>query len=270
MSLSPLDVAQYGQVATLVEFTWGAVSARYAQWTDSIVAQGKTYTALPTMSINYGEQHGGAKDEPATIVVPDTIIPVKFMILRKWFPVQVVISECDPTDPDGTQRTTYKGRVALTSAAKGQNGRVVSVKVAGLKAGLAVRLGLVVVDECQWTFGDRICGVDVGPLTEVGFIYAIEGTVLKIGGLSPRLNYFWNRGIVTVDGHSIGIRAWISGESFNLFRLPPKEWVGQPCTVIAGCDKTLSNCRTKWVNEAQFGAIGTKILSYNPQGEVPP
>ena len=268
MVANPLDVALTASTSTLVKFEWGAGEARYALWTSDVTLNSEVYKALPTMSVDYGEQHGGTKDEPITIKVPDSIEPIKMMINRRWYPVTVTVSECDPSDTAGTQRTTFKGRIAKTSTAKGQEGRVVSVQVEGLKAGLGVRLGLIVANECQWTFGDRICRRDMSGLTADGIITGIFETFVTVGGLPSQANFFWQSGTISVDGYAMGIRAWESGLVFSLFRPPPKEWMARPCVVKAGCNKTPTDC-AKWGRLSVFGAIGTKILDYNPQAEVP-
>lgn len=267
--LNPIDTNQTLSLSSLVKFTWGRNSARYAMWTAPIEFAGETYEALPSMSIDYNEQHGGSKDAPINIVVPDTVFPISAMLFRKWIPISVEVYEVDALNPNTNSRPRFKGRILSTTAAKGQNGRTVTVKVEGIKSAFSMSLGIIVANECQWSFGDRICRKDLTLLTETATISQVEDSLLSISGLSARPDLFWNRGVVTVDGYSIGIRSWTSGTVFNMFRIPPAAWLGQTCSVQAGCDKTAANCKDKWNNISRFGAIGTKCLAYNPQTQVP-
>ncbi len=269
MPNNSLDVATSANMATLIRFTWGwGNEACYALWTADILASGKTYKALPTIEVDYKEQHGGSKDQPIELRMPSSTPPLNRMLFSRFAPVLVTVLECDPTDVLHTLRTTFEGRILRTKKAKGMQNRTVLVTVAGKKRAFAMRLGLIVASSCQWRFGDRICGVSLEDKTESGTVMSCSGSYITIGGLPTRPEITWDKGSVEVDGYVIGIRSWTEGVGFLMVRPPPEDWVGKSCVVVAGCGKLIANCRF-YANEGKFGAIGTKCPNKHPMLKIP-
>lgn len=271
MPPSHLDHDSANQIAVLVEFTWGADVAnvrRYARWTSDVNAGGHDWTALPALNADLGDQHGGTQDVAATIDIQKDAEPVSFMLGKKFVPVTCRILECDPNDPTPTLRKLWKGVVDDVISNFSNAADIVRLVVPGLKANLDTPISLVVVAECQSTFGDpRMCKKDLEPLKETATLAVVSGRLVTLTGLSAHVDFYWHRGWIEYDGFKIGIRHWESGMSFELWREPPEYWDGQAVVVVPGCIKTIAAC-VAWGNLENFSGGGIAMPDYHPQLET--
>lgn len=180
---------------------------------------------------------------------------------------------------DGSDRLRMLFSGRLTLATRNPSGRqgILKLNLVTPKAETQRASGIISDSKCQWTFGDlKTCTKDLGPLTESGSITFINRNALTIIGLAAHPDRYWNKGNVVADGVSIPIKEWISGTTFLLTKLLPKEWEdtvtgfgSKSVSVIPGCDKLADTCLHTWDNLDNFLGIGIAIPTYNPFFENP-
>lgn len=253
MPANPIDVKPANLVATLVSFEYGNPDSptirRYAAWTSNITYEGNVFSALPGLSVEYGNQDGSLSDKPATIEMA-IMDPVDKM--RGTFPpTTVIIRELRP-GTDATARVMWGGKVGR--ATFNHNGNVNTAKLTiighkhSLNTGLSYRLGLF----CQNIFGQGACGFDLAAHTEEGTITAIVGQKVTVPGVPSAGVPNWFRfGEMFVDGFPISIHEHAAGSNdYYLVKPPPAYWMGQLARLRPGCDLTVPSCRFR--NQEQF------------------
>lgn len=257
-----IDIPSNSQYATLVSFIYGGFAARYTTSPVAIDIDDRVYAPLPAMTVDLGKQSGQPKDEPITITLPP-VVPFDVMLLGgPHANVLVLIQEIDITDFT-TARPIFKGSVVKVLSGKNGRDDVVEVTVNGLRAALDVPLGVPANNTCVWTFGDFSCTKDLSALRVTTLGVAIAGNVLTVAASANAAPYF-ERGYVERNGVRIMIRHQIDASNLQLVDVPPASWIGSSVIITPGCNKSLSDCKTKWSNEAQFGGLGIAIPKYHP------
>jgi|GEM_PF-4399832 len=269
---SPLDTKSASALATLVTFSWGLAPTivRYARWTSDVVIGGQTFTALPLLEVDYGNQNGGTEDEPAKLTMTSSAEPLPRFRGQRFTPVSALIEECDPRDAAATRRTTWLGRVGDVEFNVDNRPDKARVPLIGLKAQLDRPVGIPITNECQDDLGGPMCRVDLAPLRKTATVVAINKNILTItdAAVLARPALWWNDGTISVDGYEITIRHWESGSSFQMMWPPPREWLNATAVLTPGCNKLIENCRSKYNNESNFTGAGTAMSSRNPQYET--
>lgn len=137
---------------------------------------------------------------------------------------------------------------------------------------------------CRAVLGDRECGVDLSDpafSTEQALSKAPAGTVLSLPPLARPSGWF-DRGTVQIlDGSAAGDRRVIkadratpSGRRIDLWdAFPPDVSEGSRVRLLAGCDKSVETCRTKFanvINHRGFPFLPSEdwLYSYPKSGEV--
>jgi len=251
--------------ASLVLFEWATGNVRrYTNWTDRIVFGGSNFSSVPEMSVDYGEQSGGTKDEPVKIILPSNIVPVSTLAAGTLSSeVFVTVWDIVPGQ-EASAVVSFKGSIRKTISNYQKKPGINMAEIHGVKARLRVRLGIPANHLCAWSFGDGNCGVDTSAITETGTVASIDGRDISVTGLTTIEQGYWNRGFVTKSGLNILIREHVSGGSFRLIQPPPLSWLGQTVVLTPGCDKAIETCRDRWNNEAQFCGTGIQIPDRHP------
>lgn len=277
---NPLDIAPAVQLAPLVTFSWGAIPTmiRYCRWTSPITIGPDVFSPLPRFEVDYGDQTGGARDEPIRITIDASADPVPRLDHQRYGPISVTVEECDPQSPVSTRRVRFSGIVdRSTFNVNGRSG-VARLTISGRRAGMDVSLGLLIDQSCDYIFGDpRSCKKNLAPLRVQSsnlVIGSIVGTQVTLSGSDISLAtgvdpWRWHRGSLAVDGYAIMIRRWQTGTLFDLVRPPPSDWLGAAPTLTPGCDHSLdgpNGCRY-WSNESEFGGIGLRMPNRDPRFE---
>lgn len=262
------------QATPLVRFSWGDPTKvrRYAGWTADVIASGNTWLSCPAIDVDYGEQTGGVNDASVFLLIRRDVEPVNFLAQARIAPVDVQIFECDPYDADATLRDVWRGRVRLATSNFTASTEVVRLEIPGHKRRLDVSLGISVSQKCPWTYGDRICGKNLGPLRQTLTITAIDGKAITMVGATFPSDKYFEHGSVKVDGDEIMIRTWSDDDPsiFVLARKPPPWWLGASATLTPGCSKTidgLNGCRANG-REEFFGGMGIALPNRHPQVEA--
>lgn len=268
-----LDTESARQYANPIVFTWGAANVvRYVAWTEDLTIDGNLYTAVPSIKIKFGKQHGGSRDAPIRITMPP-LSPIDDMVIGEPFaPVSVLVSELKVGD-DATLRDLFFGTIRKTISNRGGRSNVVELEIVGIKKLTEVPLGIPANTGCAWIFGDANCKVDVPAVTESGELQSINGQIVTIdrSGWAPAnlVDRRFHRGYLELDGLRIMIRDHDTINIYLLAEAPPAAWLGATVTAVPGCDKTLTTCIGQWANERNFAGFGVGIPGYAPQIESP-
>lgn len=260
----------------------------YTDWTSDVIGN-PTYVSTPGLEIKAAENLGHVdKAKTTNIAIPyqrkegDTYVITDAFINTlisgvAHSPVFVELKEM--TKPitggaAGTQRWLLRGRVIRTS----KNHQGVSekgvIQVATMKSRLGVSLGVPAEHHCPWILYDsNTCLANKATFTKVYTIQDIDGKMIRTSTTPAESGDYFFRGWLEYDGIRIGIQQWDGDgthpDEFFLVKQPPISWLGKPVAFIAGCDKTIQTCRTKFNREQSFGGSGYAMLPYNPILEDP-
>lgn len=272
------DASGAGQLVTLVTIEWASGVARYAIASEDHVVGGDTFIAQAAIAVDVPEVHGGVDPELCRLRMDASLSPAPQMAVGRYYPAWLTVEEVDPSDED-TRRVLFHGRVKRYRGNDGGRAAVALLEVTSVKEMLDVPLGVIADVTCDNTLGGPACKVDLSGSSPVGAVnYREVGTLgLTISGrvvtcddvaVTGKPDRWWHRGTVTVNGHSITIIDWESGEVFTLARRPPDDWAGASAVFTVGCDGTLSRCQSPFDNVENFNALGIAMLDRHPQLEV--
>lgn len=148
-------------------------------------------------------------------------------------------------------------RVGEIGGIQRRSGQYVA-EMRGLMQKLQTNVGRVITPTCDATLGDARCGVNLEALRVSAVVTtATSRRLLTASGLAQAAGYF-DRGDVTfVDGLNAGVRMEIkqhtaSGVLALQLALPYPLTPGDAFTVVPGCDKLKSTCKTKFSNVVNF------------------
>lgn len=145
-----------------------------------------------------------------------------------------------------------------------RNGATFDAEVIGLSDRLNQPLGRAYVHSCECRLGDQKCGVNLQSTTLLG-----TGTVeavqdlhqFRVTGLQGYANGWFAGGELTWStGANAGTRAHVKTHLGTTSAAVIETWLapemfvqsGDTLTITAGCDKTVSECRTKFNNLLNF------------------
>lgn len=266
MPQTSIDVKSNSLYTTLITFIFGGFAVRYTSCPSAISFSDKVYAALPAIQIDLAKQSGQAKDEPIKITMPP-LSPFDIMLQGgPHAPVIVLIQELDVLDVS-TIRYVFKGFIAKVLSGKNGRDDVIEITVNGLRAALDIPLGIPANNTCAWTFGDFSCTKSLPALRVSTLVTAIVATQITIASVAHPKPYF-DRGYVERNGLRIMVRNQIDASNLVLVNTPPANWLTSSVVITPGCNKSISDCRTKWSNEGQFGGLGLGIPRYHPVFET--
>jgi hypothetical protein len=260
MANSAFDTARFTYLK--VEFSYGdpVQTVRYTDWAQGVAPD---WTATPSMEVKLPANTGGLDQEPAEILLPYDDFTGELSAGYRFAQTQVRIYQVFNNSNGTDEYTVYRGVVQQTTRNYQGRSNVVLVKVIGIKGRLNVPLGLVCLPQCAWTFtDDKTCKVfePFRPLE----VASISGRTITATP-TPFQNHaeYYTKGYMEYQGTRVGIRKQTGTLTFDMVSVPPPSWLGVTVNAKAGCDKTITNCRT-WANEARFGGFGYAIPSYHP------
>lgn len=147
-------------------------------------------------------------------------------------------------------KTGWLGEVTL------QEGTYMA-EVRGLSAALQQTIGDVYTPTCRAQLGDARCGKNLTAYTFTGTVNTVENEFTFTDAARTEPNGYFAYGHITFTsganaGLSMEVRDFASGR-FGLFLpLPHAVQVGDAYSVVAGCDKRIDTCSTRFANALNF------------------
>jgi uncharacterized phage protein (TIGR02218 family) len=132
-------------------------------------------------------------------------------------------------------------------------------EVRGLSHLLSQQKGRLYQFGCDAELGDGRCGVALNTATfsDAGVVVSVEAAAVVLSGIAF-LDDWATRGrlVFTASGKSVGVKRQRNVGALTRVELwqalPFSVLVGDAVTLVAGCDKQFSTCKTKFVNAANF------------------
>lgn len=241
----------------------------YTDWTTDVGSGGLTYQSTPKMQVKPIRDSGVMEDKPCTLVLPLDGFTSDLSSGEPHAPVYVQVKERLDGDTDTVVKTRYVGKVDLVTRNYQKKVDLVGIECRSWKSYLQGSGGLTAEHQCIWTVYDPLtCRASKQSKVSTGIVDTLDDFSMVITGLPSQTGFFWHRGWVEVDGLRLMIRYWQSGDTFLMARRPPSRWLGQECTVTAGCDHLVQTCRDKHNNESNFSGLGYGMTPYNPVFET--
>lgn len=130
-------------------------------------------------------------------------------------------------------------------------------EVRGLTSLLQQSIGDVYTPTCRAKLGDTRCKVNLSGTTATGSVTTVEGAHAFIDSTRTEAAGYYNYGIVTfTSGANAGLSMEIrdfSNKRFSLFLpMPHAITVGDAYQAVAGCDKRIDTCVTRFNNAVNF------------------
>jgi hypothetical protein len=256
-----------GIYANLLTFEFLGSTQRYItfnqSWTDGTA---HLFDALPSCEIDFKSQSGAAKDEPIEIKLPAVSPFDRFVDNESFGRITVTVEEIEMLTGESTRRKVFKGTVGtVTYNDNGKTG-VVKLVVKGLRDYFTAGFGIPADNLCPWTFGGRGCDLDLSTIRVTATILTVDDRTVTISSSANASPYFI-KGYATYLGQSLTIRSQPANNTLVMNAKVPPEWVGQSVVITPGCNKTASDCKNKWSNQARFCACGKLIPKFHPNFE---
>lgn len=265
-TISPLLKADIdaGTIASLLKIS--CTNGTVYGFTDHelpITIGGVTYTPAPgleyvkytaTSDVQVSNQEVGA----AMVDVPE-----EDLIGGVFDSADVEAAWCSWKNPSYGQLITFKGKIGEVSWS--EVGFIADI-VSFMKQ-LERNIGYTYTSSCRHElFGTGgagkigACGLSAGAFTHTGTISSISINKWKfVVSVSQADNYFSNGQVTFTSGNNAGLSATIKKQTGTTIELLlPTAFglqVGDGVTLIAGCDKTLETCKTKFSNAVNFGGF---------------
>lgn len=147
-------------------------------------------------------------------------------------------------------KTGWLGEVTLRDG-------VFVVEVRGITAALQQTIGEVYTATCRARLGDTRCKKNLTSFTVNYTVSSVESEYAFEDSVHSKPNGYFAYGMVTFTsganaGISMEVRDYLSGR-FGLFlSLPHAVAVGDTFTAVAGCDKRLDTCISRFANAVNF------------------
>ncbi len=161
-----------------------------------------------------------------------------------------MVNYVDPTMGVLHLKTGWLGEVTL------RGGQFVA-EMRGLSSRLQQTIGEVYTRTCRAKLGDARCGIDLMAFTVTGTVTSVEAAHAFTDSARAEDNGYFAYGTVTFTsganaGLSMEVRDFANGR-FGLFLpMPAVMAVGDTYTAVAGCDKELDTCISRFDNAVNF------------------
>lgn len=248
-----------GEVTTLTT-CWSitrkdAVVLRFTELDRDLVVDGNTYQASDSMSPTaVTSQAGLAVDNlefegmlTAAAITPSDILSGHYDHAEITI---FLVNYADPTMGTLHLKTGWLGEVTL------QGGQF-TAELRGLSSCLQQTIGEVYTKTCRAKLGDARCGVNLASYRFTGTVTAVEAAHAFTDSSKTQADGYFADGLVAFtsganSGQSMEVREFKQGR-FGLFLpLPNAIGVGDNFTLIAGCDRTVETCVSKFNNVLNF------------------
>lgn len=202
--------------------------------------------------INGGVTTFGLDDDAPLVagVLDDAALRADDLDAGLWDDARVLVRRVDRAAPE-VGVTLAVGRLGVVRAAGG----AYDVEVLGPKAALARPMGRIFARSCDAVVGDVRCGVDLAAPAFSGagtVVEIVSMRTIRVDGLDTYADGWFTGGRLTWGGRGVEILAHRregARAALDVAASPP---LGARVIATAGCDKSLSSCRAKFANAANF------------------
>ena len=269
----------------LVDFVHGGGAAYFTDWTSDVSFGGNTYLSTPDMEVKLPENNGLLSSKECRVAVPLSSDQNDFTQRASTgiahAPITMTVREVLRSTlpgPSQTVNTPFTGQVEIVKRHhRGRTDKLLFTAVPITAKLDDVSMGLPAHHLCVHNLGDRGCKVNLGlsNRTVPVAVVSIDGRLLTVASnsiIEAKADRFFHRGFIRREGLNISIREWRSADplAFELARQAPTSWIGNVVDVVAGCDKSIDVCRSRFDAESEFLGAGIAMPPYHPNWENAP
>lgn len=241
-----LSLAMCWEIVTI-----GGVTLRFTNWDKEITTDvdGSPETFVPTSAFSptaLGQKNSLAVDNLNLLGVTSADITEADLRAGLYSDATVRLWLC------ATSHVDYP----LLALRKGTLGEVISrgsefeVEFRSLSHRLQRSIGRFWTTECDATFGDARCSLDLSSFTFTGTVAAVtnrRNMEITLSGGDQALNYFRYGTVEWTSGQNDGVKIEVLGSSadtvlYLLYPTPFAVEVGDTVTLVRGCPKTMDFC----------------------------
>lgn len=246
-----------GIYATLVKVkavpAKGGDELAYALHTRDVVFEGTTYIAAPFEPSKLSQSSGVAVDNATITHVLNGLFSKLEIKGGKWAGARIVLYAVDLLRlTDGPARAHY-GRLGDVAASGGQ----AQSEYRGLMQLLNQEIGDRTSKRCRYQLGDVDCTLNLTAFTFAGTVVTVHNNQRITVSVSKPDGYFKYGRVVFTSGLNNGLDMEViqnTGQMLTLWLPMPYEIeIGDGVNCIAGDDKSLSTCHSKFNNAINHG-----------------
>lgn len=228
---------------------------RFTDHDQDIVVSGDTYGATTGYSASSVRSSGDMSVDNLDIlgILNDTSITETDLVAGRYRDAEVeifMVNFADPTDGVLELRKGWIGEITIN------RGSFVA-ELRGLSQRLQQTIGDLYSPSCRADLGDTKCGVNLVTFTVTGTVTSVASMQEFTDSSRAEASDWFNHGLLTwTSGNNNGLKMEVIDFGtgvFTLFEPMPFEiQVSDTYSVYAGCDKSLSTCKTKFSNIVNF------------------
>jgi len=224
---------------------------RYTSTVDDIAFNGDTYTSRSGLVRGDVDINPINMDSITTLILPcnDAIVR-SYMESPPSLPVSVLIEQLD----NGNNFPWFRGIIASVAVSGVTSEfRLVGDGIIQLQQATSLRYQA----NCRHSLYGLACRVDKENHKQTGTLSLIdpEGLVLTSAGFEDATRKKWIGGAIEIAGQLRTVIAQPATDKIKIDRIFAGIAFVAPYTIFEGCNKTVSTCRDKFNNLANFGGI---------------
>jgi uncharacterized phage protein (TIGR02218 family) len=254
-----LDTHYSGGTTTLADLlkitrTDGEVFA-FTSAAEDVTISGQLYTSAQGLNISSIEVSAGfAVDNLELTTLDDGTVFTKAEVLAGvWRNADFIISRYNWQTPTDGVEVRMAGTVGEVNMHRGY----ITAELRGLQQYLQQPIGSVSSKTCRARLGDALCAKDLTAFTHTGTVTsAASNQVFTASAMAQAADYFAEGILTWTGGVNAGLIVKVKGFSSGVFTLmlPMLQTItaGDTFSVVAGCQKRLTDCATKFNNVLNF------------------
>jgi uncharacterized phage protein (TIGR02218 family) len=168
----------------------------------------------------------------------------------RWDGARLTLIVADWQDAGARWLVVAEGALGAVTS----DGRGFSAALSGKLPELALPVAPETSAECRAELGDRDCRVALAAHQRVARVTAVDGHAVTVDAALAEGDYLFGR-LRWIDGAMRGTSAAIiaqAGGVLTLARSADRAVAGERVALIAGCDKRLATCATRFANAENF------------------
>ena len=259
MSITAAIDAGTGYFCTLVKIKaraeFGGTEIRVALHDTPITYNSQVYEAAPFVPSQIQTRAGIDPDNATIQHLLSTEMTRLGLVGGKWSGATVTLMQIDYRNPAWGATVTRIGRLGEATI----RGYESETQFRGLMDLLNQPCGERTSMTCRYKLGESKCGVNVASFTRTGTVTSVVNRQRFTVNLSPTaVDDYYKNGLITwTSGPNSGLAMETvtnTGNEILLFApMLANVAVGNAFSIVAGDDKTLSTCHTKFSNAVNFG-----------------